>query len=124
MPTDWENRYQAGDTPWDKGGPHPVLGLLIEQGEVGGRILAPGSGLGYDVRELARAADEVLGLDVAPSAVSRALSYPAVGKETYLHGDFFDLPAEFKGSFDMVWEHTCFCAIDPALRPAYVEAAA
>jgi SAM-dependent methyltransferase len=29
-----------------------------------------------------------------------------------------------RGAFDGVFEHTCFCAIDPSQRPAYVEAVA
>ncbi|MDB6152983.1 MAG: SAM-dependent methyltransferase, partial [Chthoniobacteraceae bacterium] len=29
-----------------------------------------------------------------------------------------------RGRFDWVWEHTCFCAIDPSKRTAYVDAVA
>src|SRR5204863_4170732 len=35
--------------------------------------------------------------------------------------DLFNLPAAWRASFDWVWEHTCFCAIQPAQRPVYVE---
>ncbi|MFZ4766522.1 MAG: hypothetical protein ACOYMN_16340, partial [Roseimicrobium sp.] len=30
-----------------------------------------------------------------------------------------DLPEDLRGKFDLVWEHTCLCALDPALRRAY-----
>ena len=122
MPTDWESKYQAGDTPWDKGGPSPgLLDFLAEQ-PVRGRVLVPGCGLGHDVRALAAGAEEVVGLDIAPSAVEGARGFPRVGGERYEQADLFDLPPPLRGHFDWVWEHTCFCAIDPSQRAAYVEA--
>ena len=41
-----------------------------------------------------------------------------------LQRNIFDLVPEFQNQFDYVIEHTCFCAIDPSLRPNYVELAA
>lgn len=124
MPTDWEAQYQKGETPWDKGGPSPGLLDFLAQEPLTGRVLVPGCGLGYDVRAIAPQAAEVIGLDIAPSAVAAAQAYPPTGRESYTAADLFDLPASLRGSFDWVWEHTCFCAIDPAMRPAYVEAVA
>ena len=34
--------------------------------------------------------------------------------------DVFSLGSDHAGSFDGIWEYTCFCAIDPARRPEYV----
>src|SRR5204862_6435268 len=42
-------------------------------------------------------------------------------RERYELGNLFALPDHLKGAFDWVWEHTCFCAIDPTQRLAYVE---
>jgi SAM-dependent methyltransferase len=122
MPTDWEARYQEGETPWDKGAPSPGLVDFIALEPVRGRVLVPGCGFGHDVRALAATADEVVGLDLAPSAIKGAARYPRSGNERYELGDLFDLPAPLRGSFDWVWEHTCFCAIDPSMRVPYVEA--
>ena len=33
----------------------------------------------------------------------------------------FDLPATFDRQFDWIFEHTCFCAIDPRRRSDYVK---
>lgn len=124
MPTDWESHYQSGDIPWEKGGPSPgLLDFLAEQ-PIHGRVLVPGCGLGHDVRAIAATAEEVVGLDIAPSAVEQARKQPAVGAERYELADLFNLPTSLRNSFDWVWEHTCFCAIDPSMRPAYVEAVA
>ena len=124
MPTDWELRYQANDTPWDKGLPHPELVDFLAQNPIKGRVLVPGCGPGHDVRALAAQGAEVLGIDIAPSAITLARSYPAVGNERYELANFFALPPEWHAAFDALWEHTCFCAIDPTLRPAYAQSAA
>lgn len=121
---DWNTRYAQGDTPWDKGRAHPALDGMLSRGVLGGRVLVPGCGTGHDVRELARLGLEVVGLDVAALAVERARLHAPAGRETYVLGDLFDLPAVFRGAFDGVFEHTCFCAIDPARRPDYVRAVA
>ena len=124
MATDWEDRYRTGDMPWEKGTAHPALVDFLKRSPVHGRVLVPGCGTGHDVRALAATADEVIGLDIAPSATEGAARFPRVGGERYELGNLFELPAQFRGAFEWVWEHTCFCAIDPSMRAAYVEAVA
>ncbi len=121
---DWNLRYAEGDTPWDKGSAHPVLRDMLVHRALAGRVLVPGCGSGHDVRALARLGLDVVGLDVAALAVDRARSHPLAGGETYVHADLFDLPLGLRGSFDGVFEHTCFCAIDPARRTDYARAVA
>lgn len=122
MPTDWEAQYQKGETPWEKGAPSPGLVDYLAEHPVRGRVLVPGCGFGHDVRALAGAAEEVVGIDIAPAAIAGAERYPRVGAERYELADFLNLPRHFRAAFDCVWEHTCFCAIDPPLRAAYVDA--
>jgi SAM-dependent methyltransferase len=136
--TNWEEQYLTKDTPWDKGGPSPALVDYLATLPVAGgaeataakwapklgRVLVPGCGMGYDVRALAAHAEEVVGLDIAPSGVAAARGFPQMGSERYEVGDLFALPEAYRAAFDFVWEHTCFCAIDRALRPAYVTAVA
>jgi SAM-dependent methyltransferase len=124
MPTDWEAQYQNKDTPWEKGGPSPGLVDFLAAKPVCGRVLVPGCGFGHDVRALAATADEVVGLDIAKLAIEGAQRFPKVGPERYFLGNLFDLPPDLRGAFDWVFEHTCFCAIDPSQRPAYVHAVA
>jgi len=122
--TDWDQRWLAGETPWDHGEASPPLREYLERPEVsvaGMRVLVPGCGSGHDVRLLASHGAEVLGLDLSPTAVEVARRHPAAGAERYAVGDFTRYDG---GPFDGIWEHTCFCAIDPGLRGAYAEAAA
>lgn len=122
MKQDWEARWRTGDIPWDKGAPAPALVEYLTRNRITGRVLVPGCGSGHDVRALSAQGNEVLGLDISQSAVDCAASQPAAGGEAYYCADLFDLPDMFHEAFDWVFEHTCFCAIPPDKRTAYVQA--
>ena len=128
MSTDWDAAYREGVMPWDKGAAAPPLLEWLEgPGHCfEGEVLVPGCGLGHDVRAIAATgqARAVCGLDISPAAVEMARRLPAVDGETYLQADLFDLPPELHGHFDWVFEHTCFCALQPNLRRDYVRAVA
>ena len=126
--TDWQQRYLDGDTPWDKGGAAPPLAELIERlgAEVFGvgEVWVPGCGAGHDVRLLAEHGLNVVGLDLAPAALEAARAHPSTSKESYELMDFLD-PAQLEGrQAAAIWEHTCFCAIDPSRRDDYARSAA
>jgi len=114
----------AGDTPWNKGYAAPALTAFLSTHPIQGEVLVPGSGPGHDVRALAAqsAMARVTGLDLSPSAIALARSFPPASNEHYEQGDLFDLPTSWVGHFDWVVEHTCFCAIPPTLRAEYVRA--
>ena len=122
-PVDWDDRYRVGDTPWERGYSAPPLDEYLASHRVEGLVLVPGCGLGHDVRRLAGQGASPVGLDLAPFAIERARSMPAGGSETYRVGDFLNLPGDLCGAFDVVFEHTLFCAIPPILRIDYVAAA-
>src|SRR5215510_15652577 len=69
--TDWENRYQTGDMPWEKGEPSPgLVDFLAAHPELPrGTVCVPGCGTGHDVRAWARAGFQAFGFDIAPSAI-------------------------------------------------------
>lgn len=122
--TDWEARYQSGDMPWEKGEASPGLVdfLAAHRAEARGSVVVPGCGTGHDARAWVRAGLEVTGLDLAPSAIqlSEERTRAEGLKATFLRGDFLeDSPPV---PFDWVFEHTLFCAIDPARRDDYVRA--
>jgi len=88
------------------------------------RILIPGCGRGYDVVEAARANFDALGLDISPTAVQAATEYRATqgdlsGKAEFSTTDFFSFPES--GVFDLVFDYTFLCAIDPSTRGAWAE---
>src|SRR5437867_7808224 len=69
--SDWEQRYQTGDMPWEKGAPSPgLVDFLAAHPDLPrGTVCVPGCGTGHDVRAWAAAGFETHGFDVAPSAI-------------------------------------------------------
>lgn len=124
-PEFWETQYRQGTIGWDLGGATPAFVQLLasSEGPVPGRMLVPGCGRGYDAVHFALAGFEVTGVDHAPGAVAaaRGLAATAGAAVTFIEADLFSLPARFPERFDYVLEYTCFCAINPARRPEYVE---
>jgi SAM-dependent methyltransferase len=121
--TDWEGLYQTGDMRWDKGEPSPGLVDFLNEHPTlpRGTVLVPGCGTGHDARAWARAGFDVTGMDLAPSAVRMASERTAAEglKATFREGDFLTLTPF--AAFDWVFEHTLFCAIQPARRGEYAE---
>jgi SAM-dependent methyltransferase len=124
MANDWNQAYEAGETPWDKGYASPQLCEFLAARSIRGRVLVPGCGTGHDVRRLAAQGAEVVGLDIAESALRRAEAHPKAADERYLLGDFLRPPPSLLAAFDWVFEHTCLCALDPAERSAYADSVA
>lgn len=124
--TDWNSQYLKGETPWVKGREHPQL-THLEPGIIEGKWLVPGCGMGHDARMLVElGADRVVGLDIAPLAVEAASQLWSGNPQIVIElGDLFQFESHPQaGTFDGVWEHTCFCAIPPEMRPAYVKSVA
>ncbi|KAA3606736.1 MAG: methyltransferase domain-containing protein [Planctomycetota bacterium] len=122
---DWAARYQEGHTPWDLGGPHPELAArldrrdpdLIRSPDTPARALVPGCGRGHDALALAEAGWRVTALDIVP-ALAPELA-PALEKQggRFQVGDALAYQAD--PPFDLLFEHTFFCALAPAKRPIY-----
>lgn len=122
--TDWEKLYQTGDTRWEKGEPAPGLVdfLTASAGLPRGRVLVPGCGTGHDVRAWAAAGWTATGMDLAPSAIQLAQARTQAAGLTadFQLGNF--LESEPATPFDWMFEHTLYCAINPARRDDYVRA--
>jgi SAM-dependent methyltransferase len=123
-PNDWEQLYQTGEMPWEKGEPSPgLVDFLAAHPELRrGTVCVPGCGSGHDARAWARLGFRVYGYDVAPSAVrlSRDRTLAARLTAHFREADFLrDVPPF---PFDWLWEHTLFCAIAREDRGLYVEA--
>ncbi|XP_074340083.1 putative thiol methyltransferase 2 isoform X9 [Apium graveolens] len=118
----WEKSWREGVTPWDLGQPTPILLHLLQTGSLPkGRALVPGCGSGHDVIAIASSDRYVVGLDISESAIEIATklssSSPSSNHHTFLKTDFFTWqPTEL---FDLVFDYTFFCAIEPDMRSAW-----
>lgn len=121
----WEHRYQQGTTRWDLGQPAPPFVHLLQSttAPTPGTAVVLGAGRGYEARLFAHQGFDVTAVDFAPSAVNAMVQKAKAEKMALrtLQRNIFDLVPEFQGHFDYVVEHTCFCALDPAQRTAYVD---
>jgi methyl halide transferase len=122
--TNWEERYQTGDMPWEKGEPSPgLVDFLAAHPELPrGTVAIPGCGTGHDARAWAAAGFAAFGFDLAPSAIrlSEERTKAAGLQAQFQRADF--LADSLPQQFDWLFEHTLFCAIDPAQRDNYVRA--
>uniref|UniRef100_A0A6V7QT96 Thiol methyltransferase 2 n=1 Tax=Ananas comosus var. bracteatus TaxID=296719 RepID=A0A6V7QT96_ANACO len=118
----WEKCWDEGLTPWDLGRPTPVVLQLAQSGTLPkGRVLVPGCGMGYDVVAFASPGRFVVGLDISDTAIRKAKewssSLPNANFFTFMAEDFFIWqPTEL---FDLIFDYTFFCAIDPSMRSAW-----
>ena len=126
-PEYWEQRYQEKTDRWDIKQAAPPFATLLQSttAPLPGRIAVLGCGRGYDALLFAAHQFEVIGFDFAESAIKEAIALAEASQSSakFLQRNIFDLPAEYENYFDYVLEHTCFCAVDPSQRPAYVQLA-
>lgn len=120
QPGYWEQRYAAGDTPWNKGRAHPELvrWLAAHRERVRGAAVAvPGCGFGWDALAWLQAGASPVGIEVSGLAVEavRRLHHGLAIEQ----GSVFEPAAHLRGRFDWVFEHTCLCALSPEDRPLY-----
>ena len=125
---DWTRAYDRGRTPWDLRGVTQPLRVLAADGFFSRldlphptRVAVPGCGRGHDLKVFTELGMEVTGFDVVPDAAAEArklLKLNRVSGEV-LCRDVLGLSPEFDGSFDLVYDYTCFCALRPQLRGAY-----
>ncbi|WP_430331229.1 class I SAM-dependent methyltransferase [Rhodococcus sp. ACT016] len=59
-------------TPWDIGGPQPVIRQLVALGAVKGDVLDPGTGPGHHAIHYASKGYSATGIDASPTAIQRA----------------------------------------------------
>ena len=116
---DWDEFYRKGEVFWDKDAPSSPMKQYLERQPVRGRALVPGCGRGHEVALAVAHGLEATGLDIAPTGVAEARArYPQLA-ERFVTGSLFDPPAELRGAFDVVLEHTCMSALPPTLRADY-----
>ncbi|OGG44845.1 MAG: hypothetical protein A3F84_00505 [Candidatus Handelsmanbacteria bacterium RIFCSPLOWO2_12_FULL_64_10] len=123
----WQAVYDEHETPpWDKGEPAPPLVRAVRGARLpkGTRALTPGCGRGHEALFLAREGFEVTAVDFAPGAVAYLKARAGGLPIQALERDLFSLGEDMAGRFDLVVEHTCFCAIPVEMRDAYAEVVA
>lgn len=122
-PAYWENVYQTEEKPgWDLGAHAAILSDMLPRLKLPkSRVLVLGSGWGHDAAHFASQGHVVTAVDFSKDAIEGAKQkYKDLNIE-WLQADVFKLPESFRGAFDIVFEHTCFCAIEPRRRAELIQ---
>lgn len=116
----WSQRWQQNQTGWDLGQVSPPLKAYFDGlTERSIAILIPGCGNAYEAEYLHDLGfSNVHVIDIAPEAVEKFKQRVPGFPNRHVHlGDLF----AHKGQYDLIVEQTFFCALDPVLRPTYVQ---
>lgn len=118
----WTGIYVNEQPGWETGVPAPALALRIDSLRLPkSRVLVLGCGSGEDAALFARLGHVVTALDFSPEAITRAKAkFPELNIQ-WIQGDAFKLRENWVESFDIVVEHTFYCAIRPERRNELVD---
>jgi len=122
--TAWEQLWKEGAIPLDAQGVTPAVTQLLKEKKIPeGRALVPGCGLGYDVVAMGSPTRSVIGLDISQTAIQQAELFaeksPNAKFVEFQNADFLSFSPPFK--FDVVFDYTFFCTLEPSLRPQWGE---
>jgi len=120
----WCKIYQGEDEPgWNLKQPAPAFVDMLPRLRLSrSRVLVLGCGDGHDAAFFAQNGHVVTAVDFSASALERAKkNYGHFENIRWIQSDVFKLPSEFDNSFDIIVEHTCYCAVSPTLRNKLVQ---
>jgi SAM-dependent methyltransferase len=119
----WDESYRDGPAPWDTDRPQPAIVRVAAEGGFAGTVLDAGCGTGEHALLLAARGHDVLGLDVAATAIERARR-KASDRDlaaTFLVADALQL-GRLGRTFDSVLDVGLFHTFDDDEEPrAYVD---
>jgi SAM-dependent methyltransferase len=120
-PLDWDARFKANETPWERPGLHPAIAGWIASGEfqIGERGIIPGCGRAPELLRLAELGLSMTGIDLSQTAIAWQIKQHEKSGLTasLLAADVLDYEPEDR--LDFVAEQTFLCAIPPKLRERY-----
>ncbi len=114
----WNQIYQSQVPAWELEKPHDAFVAILPQLKLSRcRILVLGAGSGNDAAFFAKQGHKVTAVDFSEEAVARGRSkYGSLENLSFVQSDIFTLPPSMNAQFDVVVEHTCYCAVDPTRR--------
>ena len=112
----------AAQVPWALSAPAAALvDWLAKNESKGASAVVVGCGLGDDAEALAAAGFEVTAFDVAESAIAWAKERFPESSVNYHVADLFNLPSDWLGQFDLVFEFRTLQALPVTVRTEAIE---
>jgi SAM-dependent methyltransferase len=118
----WSSKYKEHTTPWDLGTHNPGIEALVTKAKLmPSQICVLGAGRAHDAAFLAKIGHHVTAVDFCPEAIAEAKSlYGEIERLNFVCQDVHTFAKENPGRFDIVVEHTLYCAITPKDRSKLV----
>ena len=118
----WNDQYKKDEIGWDIGFPSPAIKEYIDQlNNKNISILLPGCGNAYEAEYLlAQGFKDITLIDIAPlltAALKKKFKNSPGEQVKIITGDFFD----HIGTYHLILEQTFLSALDPSVRPKYVD---
>lgn len=114
-PQFWDERFEQGFTPWDRGAVAQGLRDFMARTSRPLTTLIPGCGTGYELACLCDAGWDATAIDFSPAAVEAAKKAVGPWAGKVVEADFFAYtPPRPPG---LVYEQAFLCAMPPALWP-------
>lgn len=116
----WDDQYKSHTTGWDLGKVSPPLKAYFDQlTDTPTKILIPGGGNSYEAEYLHhKGFNNVFVVDLSKTALGNIKKrVPSFPSSHLIQKNFFELDL----TFDLIFEQTFFCAIDPKLRALYAQ---
>ncbi|HMN69230.1 MAG TPA: class I SAM-dependent methyltransferase [Bdellovibrionales bacterium] len=119
----WTGIYQNEEPGWEQGRESVALPEVLPQLKLAkSRVLVLGSGSGNDAAYFAKLGHVVTAVDFSEEAVAQAKAkYGGLANLRFVKADIFELPKDWSGRYDVIFEHTCYCAITPERRDELVK---
>ena len=119
----WNKRYLDNNIAWDIGSPTPILTDYLKKNKKIGKVCVLGCGNGYDAMEFSKFKNDVYAVDFANEALKNLKQESDRNNLmiNLVNEDIFNLQKDYPIFFDLVFEYTCFCAIDPIRRQEYFD---
>lgn len=114
----WTQIYRTEEPGWEMQKPAPALADMLPRLKLPKlRVLVLGCGSGNDAAFFASQGHVVTAVDFSPEAIARGREkYGSLTNLQFIQKDIFDLDSSWTHRFDLVFEHTCYCAIPPERR--------
>jgi hypothetical protein len=111
----WDERFERGFTPWDRGGVPQALRDFVTRSDRPLVTLIPGCGAAYELAFLAEQGWDATAIDFSPAAVAKAKAGLGQWSERVMEADFFEYaPA---AALDLIYERAFLCALPRAMWP-------
>jgi hypothetical protein len=114
VPGFWDERFERGFTPWDRGGVPDALRDFVARSRPM-RTLIPGCGAAYELAFFSAAGWDARAIDFSPAAVATGKHAVGQWQDRIEEADFFTWTPH--GPLELIYERAFLCALPRAMWP-------